>query len=191
MRIVLMCKKKLKSVEQPMAPSPNPKTTVPNTIDKYYEYVNIKQEAACLMILSMSPDLQRTLEKFNAYDMLKELKTMFEEQEKHKLFKTGKAFHACKQEDGQSMIVEVHAMLQLYEKGILKKAENPVVLAIREGEGSRRTRRNQKGQTVMTRDRISLLVLPSLRSHHLLREIIRQKTLYATTARRALEEAVG
>ncbi|GKD31322.1 hypothetical protein Tco_1242100 [Tanacetum coccineum] len=34
------------------------------------------------IVLSMSPDLQRTLEKYNAYDMLKELKTMFEEQAK-------------------------------------------------------------------------------------------------------------
>ncbi|GKC59210.1 zinc finger, CCHC-type containing protein [Tanacetum coccineum] len=55
------------------------------------------------MLSSMSPDLQRTLEKYNAYDMLKELKTMFEEQAKQALFKTVKAFHACKQEDGMSV----------------------------------------------------------------------------------------
>ncbi|GJY30113.1 zinc finger, CCHC-type containing protein [Tanacetum coccineum] len=41
--------------------------------------------------------------KINAYDMLKELKTMFEEQAKQELFKTVKAFHACKQEEGQSV----------------------------------------------------------------------------------------
>ncbi|GJR26208.1 ribonuclease H-like domain-containing protein [Tanacetum coccineum] len=68
------------------------------TIDKYYETVNLEQEVACLMLSSMSPDLQRTLEKYNAYDTLKELKTMFEEQAKQELFETVKAFHACKQE---------------------------------------------------------------------------------------------
>ncbi|GJU63925.1 zinc finger, CCHC-type containing protein [Tanacetum coccineum] len=31
-------------------------------------------------------------------------------------------------------IVELHAMLKLYEKDILKKAETPTVLAIREGK---------------------------------------------------------
>ncbi|GJX93531.1 retrovirus-related pol polyprotein from transposon TNT 1-94 [Tanacetum coccineum] len=38
--------------------------------------------------------------KYNAYDMMKELKTMFEEQAKQELFETVKAFHACKQEKG-------------------------------------------------------------------------------------------
>ncbi|GJX27183.1 hypothetical protein Tco_0233479 [Tanacetum coccineum] len=69
----------------------------------YYETVNLEQEVACLMLSSMSPDLQMTLEKYNAYDMLKELKTMFEEQAKQELFETVKAFHACKQEEGQSV----------------------------------------------------------------------------------------
>ncbi|GKB57867.1 zinc finger, CCHC-type containing protein [Tanacetum coccineum] len=71
--------KKLKFVEQPMGHAPpDPETTDPSTIDK-------------------------TLEKYNAYDMLKELKTMFEEQAKQALFKIVKAFHACKLEDGMSV----------------------------------------------------------------------------------------
>ncbi|GJW88722.1 hypothetical protein Tco_0164062 [Tanacetum coccineum] len=112
---------------------------------------------------------------------------MFEEQAKHELFETVKAFHAHKQEEGQSVssyilkmksyldtlerlsytmpkelgvslilnslnkdydrfvqnynmhsigktIAELHVMLKLHEKGIPKKAETPVVLAIREGK---------------------------------------------------------
>nr|GEW52088.1 hypothetical protein [Tanacetum cinerariifolium] len=192
----------MKLVEQPTGPAPDTETTDPNTIDKYYETVNLKQEVACLMFSCMSPDLQMTLEKYNAYDMLKELKTMFEEQAKQELFETVKSFHACKQEEGQSElfetvksfhackqeegqsvssyllkmnsyldtlerlgyampnelgvslilnslnknydqfvqnynihsigkpIVELHAMLKLYEKCIPKKAETPAVLAI-------------------------------------------------------------
>ncbi|GJW60267.1 hypothetical protein Tco_0109602 [Tanacetum coccineum] len=102
-RIVLRCEKKMKFMEQPIGPAPDPKTADPDTIDKYYEYVNLEQEVACLMLSSMSPDLHRTLEKYNAYDMMKELKTMFEERVKQELFETVKAFHACKQEDGQSV----------------------------------------------------------------------------------------
>ncbi|GJZ89204.1 hypothetical protein Tco_0660986 [Tanacetum coccineum] len=117
LRIVLRYEKKIKFVEQPIGPAPDPETADPDTIDKYYESVNLKQEVACLMLSSMSPNLQRTLEKYNAYDMMKELKTMFEEQAKQELFKTVKAFHASKQEDG-----------------IPKKAETPAVLAIREGK---------------------------------------------------------
>ncbi|GKA81727.1 zinc finger, CCHC-type containing protein [Tanacetum coccineum] len=152
-----------------------------------FSVVNLEQEVAYLMLLSMSPDLHRTFEKYNAYDMMKELKTMFEEQAKQELFETVKAFHACKQEDGQLVssyllkmkshldtfeclgyampkelgvslilyslnkdydqfvqnynmhsmrktLAELHVMLKLHEKGILKKAETPVVLAIREGK---------------------------------------------------------
>ncbi|GJS31496.1 zinc finger, CCHC-type containing protein [Tanacetum coccineum] len=102
-----------------------------------------------------------TLEKYNAFDMMKELKTMLEEQAKQELFETVKAFHTCKQEDDQSVsscllkmkiyldtlehlgyaipkelgtLAELHVMLKLHEKGILKKAKTPVVLAIREGK---------------------------------------------------------
>ncbi|GJS89411.1 hypothetical protein Tco_0772047 [Tanacetum coccineum] len=91
-----------------MALAPDPKTADPDTIDKYYELVKIKQEVACLMILI-------------------------------------KAFHACKQEDGQSVsscLLKMKSYLDTLvhigfvmpnELGIPKKAETPAVLAIREG----------------------------------------------------------
>ncbi|GJZ71751.1 hypothetical protein Tco_0635602 [Tanacetum coccineum] len=126
----------MKFMEQPIRLAPDPETADPDTIDNYYESVNLEQEVACLMLSSMSPYLQRTLEKYNVFDMMKELKTMFEEQAKHELFKTVKSFHACKQEDGHmgKMLAELHAMLKLHKKGIPKKAETPTVLAIREGK---------------------------------------------------------
>ncbi|GJT47912.1 zinc finger, CCHC-type containing protein [Tanacetum coccineum] len=175
LRIVLTYEKKIKFVEQPIGPAPDPETVDPDTIDKYYETVNLEEEVACLMLLSMSSDLQRTLEKYNAYDMMKELKTMFEEQATQELFKIVKAFYACKQEEGQSVssyllkmksyldtlerlgyatpnelgtIAELHAMLKLHEKCIPKKAETPVVLAIREGkiQKDKRKPRGVKGK---------------------------------------------
>ncbi|GKA42445.1 zinc finger, CCHC-type containing protein [Tanacetum coccineum] len=160
LRIILRYEKKMKSVEQPAGP-PDPKTADLDTIEKYYESVNLEQEVACLIMLSMSPDLQRTLEKYNTYDMLKELKTIFEEQAKQELFETVKAFLTCKLKEGQSVssyllkmksyldtlehlgyamlnelgtIAELHAMLKLHEKGISKKAETPAMLAIHEGK---------------------------------------------------------
>ncbi|GKA03315.1 retrotransposon protein, putative, ty1-copia subclass [Tanacetum coccineum] len=149
LRIVLRYEKKMKFVEQPIGPAPDPETADPDTIDKYYETVNLEQEVACLML-------------------------------------SIKAFHACKEEDGQSVssyllkmksyldtlerlgyampnklgvslilnslnkdydqfaqnynmhnmgktLVELHAMLKLHEKGIPKKVETSAVLAIREG----------------------------------------------------------
>ncbi|GJT16692.1 hypothetical protein Tco_0875398 [Tanacetum coccineum] len=109
----------------------------------------------------LGTNLQTTLENYNAYDMLQELKSMFEEQAKQEMFETAKAFHACKQEDDESMIsyllkmkgcfdtlkclgypmprelstiVELHDMLKLTDKGLPKKATIHVVLVIRGGK---------------------------------------------------------
>ncbi|GJT35463.1 zinc finger, CCHC-type containing protein [Tanacetum coccineum] len=79
----LRYEKKIKFVEQPIRPAPDLETADPDMIDQYYESVSQEQEVACLM--------------------LSKLKTMFEEQAKQELFETVKAFHACKQEDGQSV----------------------------------------------------------------------------------------
>ncbi|GJU78814.1 retrovirus-related pol polyprotein from transposon TNT 1-94 [Tanacetum coccineum] len=89
---------KLAHLEQPMTPLPYP--VVSQAERDAYEALNDAQnEVACLMLGSMSPELQRTLENYKACDMIQELKTMFEEQAKQELFETVKAFHACKQED--------------------------------------------------------------------------------------------
>ncbi|GJX82637.1 retrotransposon protein, putative, ty1-copia subclass [Tanacetum coccineum] len=75
----------------------------------------------------------RALENYKAYDMIQELRIMFEKQAKQELIETVKTFHACKQEEGKT-IAELHVMLKLHEKGIPKKAETPAMLAIREGK---------------------------------------------------------
>nr|GEY36219.1 hypothetical protein [Tanacetum cinerariifolium] len=130
------------------------------TRDAYEALNDAQNEVACLMIGSMSPELQRTLENYTAYDMMKELKIMFEEQAQQELFETVKAFHACKQENDQSdcdqfiqnynmhsmgkTLAKLHAMLKLYEKGILKKVETPAVLAIREGKIQKEKKKPQR-----------------------------------------------
>nr|GEW67504.1 hypothetical protein [Tanacetum cinerariifolium]GEW93565.1 hypothetical protein [Tanacetum cinerariifolium] len=133
-RIALRYEKKLVRLEQPLQPALDPATATQEAVDAYYELVSAQQEVVFLMLDSMSPNLQKTVENYNAYDMLQELKVMFEEQAKQELFKIVKAFHACKQEDGQSnmhrmgkTIVELHAMLKLTEKGLPKKAETPAI----------------------------------------------------------------
>nr|GEY73981.1 hypothetical protein [Tanacetum cinerariifolium] len=159
--IVLRYEKNIKFVEQPIRHAPDPETADPDTIDKYYETVNLEQEVAYLMLSSMSPDLQRTLEKYNAYDLMKELKTMFKEQAKQELFETVKHFTLVNMRrdydkfvqnyNMHSMgktIAELHDILKLHEKGISNKAETPDVLAIREGkiQKDKRKPRRAKGK---------------------------------------------
>ncbi|GJX68766.1 hypothetical protein Tco_0304493, partial [Tanacetum coccineum] len=75
---------KLAHLEQPMTPLPYP--IVSSERDAYEALNDAQNEVACLMLGSMSPELQRTLENYKAYDMIQELKTMFEEQAKQELF---------------------------------------------------------------------------------------------------------
>ncbi|GJS44552.1 hypothetical protein Tco_0594673 [Tanacetum coccineum] len=50
LRIVLRYEKKIKFMVQPTGPGPDPETADPDTIDKYYETINLEQEVACLML---------------------------------------------------------------------------------------------------------------------------------------------
>ncbi|GKB07582.1 ABC transporter E family member 2-like protein [Tanacetum coccineum] len=72
------------------------------TLAAHAAWVKGQKEIAALMLMTMEPDLQRNLETLSAYDMLKELKTLFAQQAEQDLLQTVREFHACKQEEGQS-----------------------------------------------------------------------------------------
>ncbi|GKE16629.1 hypothetical protein Tco_1424206, partial [Tanacetum coccineum] len=59
---------------------------------------------------NMTPKIQKNLEDRLAFKILQELKTMFQQQAEQELFETVKAFHACKQEEGQSVSTYVLKM---------------------------------------------------------------------------------
>ncbi|GKD85460.1 hypothetical protein Tco_1356614 [Tanacetum coccineum] len=58
-------------------------------------------EVACLTLGSMTPELQRQFENSSPYEMLQELKSMFEKQAGVERFDLIQTFHACKQEEGK------------------------------------------------------------------------------------------
>nr|GEZ80742.1 putative polyprotein [Tanacetum cinerariifolium] len=106
---------------------------------------NIHNKVACLMVGSMSPKLHRKFENYSLYDLLQELKSMFEKQAKvkrnyntHKIGKT---------------ISELNALLIEYEKGLPKKAATSQVLAIQGGriQIPTRNRRLLKGRVKQKR----------------------------------------
>ncbi|GJU89352.1 putative reverse transcriptase domain-containing protein [Tanacetum coccineum] len=110
MRLILLAKKLTASLDQTL------RTAARDTYEVLFDAQN---EVACLMLGSMSLELQRTLENYKAYDMMQELKTIFEEQAKLELFETVKAFHACKHEDGQSVgtyILKMKSYLDTLER---------------------------------------------------------------------------
>nr|GEY53497.1 hypothetical protein [Tanacetum cinerariifolium] len=149
------------------------KLTGPNFIDcKFFLWLlqltmhgsKDKKEVVVLMVLTMNLDIQQNLAHLGAYDMLQELKAMFSKQAEQELLRTVREFHACKQEEGQSVssyvlkmknlhmgktVNELHAMLKLHEDTLSKelalqglrgsKKLKPCALSLYVGDGHRAT----------------------------------------------------
>ncbi|GKB83438.1 hypothetical protein Tco_0950333 [Tanacetum coccineum] len=100
----------------PEAPSATTTATVCNA---YTCRVAEQQEVACLMLVSMTFEIQKNLEDRTAFKILQELKTMFQQQAEQELFETVKAFHACKQEEHQfvsTYVLKMKAYLDQMER---------------------------------------------------------------------------
>nr|GEW89716.1 hypothetical protein [Tanacetum cinerariifolium] len=141
--IVLRYDKKMKFMEQPIGLALDPETADLDTIDKYYEPVNYKQEVACLMT-------------------------------------SIKAFHACKQEAGQSVssyLLKMKSYLDTLER--LGYAM-PKELGVR----SRRIGRNRKGAKGKAKGKNKLAYAPKTKIPSSPKRDNPKRNIYATTARR-------
>ncbi|GKE11994.1 zinc finger, CCHC-type containing protein [Tanacetum coccineum] len=147
LRIVLSVEDKLPFLEQPIPAMP----------------VKASKEIAGLILMTMDPDIQKNLEQLGAYDMLKELKTLYAQHAKHKLLQTMREFHALSlilvslrkeygnfvqnynMHDMGKTVGELHAMLKLHEQTLPKKDVSPALHAIRAGKGLRGSRKLKPG----------------------------------------------
>ncbi|GJU00524.1 hypothetical protein Tco_1110862 [Tanacetum coccineum] len=80
------------------------------------------------MLMTMDLDIQQNLTHLGAYDMLHELKTMFAQQAERELLQTVREFHACKQEEGQSVSSYVLKMKSYNDN--LERLGQPVSLRL-------------------------------------------------------------
>ncbi|GKC28086.1 hypothetical protein Tco_1035380 [Tanacetum coccineum] len=118
LRIVLRNEQKLHHLKEALPKAP-PATATVVVRNAYTRRVAEQQEVACLMLVSMTPEIQKNLEDRTAFEILQELKTMFQQQDEHELFETVKAFHAFKQDEGQSVstyVLKMKAYLDQMER---------------------------------------------------------------------------
>ncbi|GJV50735.1 hypothetical protein Tco_1446476 [Tanacetum coccineum] len=96
-------------IEQPLpaAPATNSEANVLLEWNAIYDAYN---EVACLILGSMTPELHRQFENSSPYDMIKELKAMFEKQARVERFDLIQTFHACKQEEGKPVVAYILQM---------------------------------------------------------------------------------
>ncbi|GKF18060.1 hypothetical protein Tco_0062978, partial [Tanacetum coccineum] len=135
LKLVLRVEKKMHVIEQPLPPAPKP-VSEPNVVAEWSALFDAHTEIACLMLGSMTSELHRQFELYYPYDMIQELRSMFEKQAGVEKFDLIRTFHACKQDKGKphnmgKTVGELHAMLIEYEKSLLKKAETPQVMMIK------------------------------------------------------------
>ncbi|GKB22199.1 hypothetical protein Tco_0856122 [Tanacetum coccineum] len=150
LKLVLRVEKKMFVIEQPIPPAPAADSAA-NVLAEWNAIYDAYNEVACLMLGSMTPELHKQFKNYSPYEMLQELKSMFEKQAGVERFDLIQTFHACKQEEDLTVglilnglikdfvrfvrnynmhnmgktIGELHTMLIEYEKGLPKKAETP------------------------------------------------------------------
>ncbi|GJV96425.1 hypothetical protein Tco_1548002 [Tanacetum coccineum] len=84
LRIVLSIEDKLNYLEQPLPPAPVAPAgqhVAPEILAAHTAWVKGSKEIAGLMLMTMEPEIQQNLENLHANDMLKELKTLFAQQQ--------------------------------------------------------------------------------------------------------------
>ncbi|GKE29565.1 retrotransposon protein, putative, ty1-copia subclass [Tanacetum coccineum] len=87
LRIVLSVEDKLPYLEQPIPAMPVPlvgQVLHLDILNTYTAWVKASKEIAGLMLKTMDPNIQKNLEQLGVYDMLKELKTLVQKNQKKK-----------------------------------------------------------------------------------------------------------
>ncbi|KAK1413623.1 hypothetical protein QVD17_35399 [Tagetes erecta] len=122
LKIVLKFAKKLYILEAPVPDQPEANTAAARKAwDKHNEDA---VEVACLMQATMSPDLQKNMEDMAAFDMIEQLKGMFQKQARQERHDTMKQLISCKMQEGSSVSAHVLKMKGYIDQ--MTKLGNPM-----------------------------------------------------------------
>jgi len=99
MRIVLTHEKKLYVLDEPIPEAP-PIGAHAAQRNSYNRYLDAFVEIFCIMLATMTPELQKHHEGMTAFDMIEHLKTLYEEKARHERFDVSKALFSTKLSEG-------------------------------------------------------------------------------------------
>ena len=100
LRIVLKQERKLYVLDQILTEEPTA-TASRAQKDAYKKHTDDSLDVECLMLATMTPELQKDLKHMEAYEMAAHLKEMFQQQARQERYETTKALHSCKMVEGQ------------------------------------------------------------------------------------------
>ncbi|KAJ9542664.1 hypothetical protein OSB04_029170 [Centaurea solstitialis] len=107
------------------APPANASTAIRNAYQKRSDDL---LDVGCLMLATMSPELQTGLMNTNAYDMIRQLRDMFQTQARTERYDATRALNACKMAKGTSVSAHVMKMKRLLDH--LERLGHPVPLQL-------------------------------------------------------------
>ncbi|KAJ9548756.1 hypothetical protein OSB04_021299 [Centaurea solstitialis] len=127
LQIVLRHERKWYVLEEPLgeAPPANASTAIRNAYQKRSDDL---LDVGCLMLATMSPELQTGLMNTNAYDMIRQLRDMFQTQARTERYDATRALNACKMAKGTSVSAHVMKMKRLLDH--LERLGHPVPLQL-------------------------------------------------------------
>ncbi|KAK9006689.1 hypothetical protein V6N11_019023 [Hibiscus sabdariffa] len=87
--------------------------------DKFKKHMDDMLDVGCLMLATMTPELQKQHEDMVAYDMIQNLKEIYEGQARQDRYETSKAFFQCKMSEGSPVgahVIKKMGYIQTLEK---------------------------------------------------------------------------
>ncbi|VFQ80949.1 unnamed protein product [Cuscuta campestris] len=123
LKIVLECEKKLYVLtsEPPKAPEANARTA---EITSYKKYEDDARDVRCLMLATMTPELQRLHKDMEAHPMMTRLKGLYQGQARHERFKISTTLFSNKLATGNP--VGPHVLKMIGQIETLEKLEAPL-----------------------------------------------------------------
>ncbi|KAL4302067.1 hypothetical protein GQ457_10G012170 [Hibiscus cannabinus] len=87
--------------------------------DKFKKHIDDMLDVCCLMLATMTPELQKQHEDMVAYEMIQNLKEIYEGQARQERYETSKALFQCKMSEGSPVgahVIKMMGYIQRLEK---------------------------------------------------------------------------
>ena len=115
LKIVLKQQKKEYVLQAPLGDAPVDNAPRATKVE-YQRRVNDSNEVSCLMVISLTPELQRRLEDWAAFEMIEELRNMYQEPARVEKHCVALQLYGCKMAEGASVRTHVQKMMGLLEQ---------------------------------------------------------------------------
>ncbi|KAK8578797.1 hypothetical protein V6N12_069141 [Hibiscus sabdariffa] len=118
LRIVLKQERKEYVIEEAVPNDPGPNASRADK-DKFKKHMDDMVDVGCLMLATMTPELQKQHENMVAYEMIQNLKEIYEGQARQERYETSKALFQCKMSEGSPVgahVIKMMGYIQTLEK---------------------------------------------------------------------------